>query len=98
MPNRSCLTCIHSTDGLCEQCQADYDEDPDAWIEYGPHPAGIARWAAEQAMQAEWCRQHPASTEPLKPDPEIPFCRATSSTVDAAGVAALLAVLRAAGF
>lgn len=37
------LTCVHrepGTEGLCGQCQADYEEDPSAWIEFGPHPAG----------------------------------------------------------
>lgn len=42
------LTCIHSTAGLCPACQADYDEDPAAWLEFGDHPEGIARWKAEQ--------------------------------------------------
>ena len=44
------LTCIHFTDGLCPACQADYDDDPSAWLEYGEHTAGITRW---QELQAE---------------------------------------------
>lgn len=67
------LTCIHAASGLCPECQADYDEDPDAWIEFGPHPEGIARWKAEEAIQAEWERQNPAPTETQPPDPVIPF-------------------------
>jgi hypothetical protein len=30
MPHESGLTCIHCTDGLCEDCQESYDIDPDA--------------------------------------------------------------------
>ncbi len=42
------LTCIHSKSGLCKSCQDEYDIDPTAWIEFGDHPEGIARWKAEQ--------------------------------------------------
>jgi hypothetical protein len=42
-------TCIHQSASLCDQCQRDADADPSAWTEYGSHPAGIARFAAEQA-------------------------------------------------
>lgn len=37
-------TCIHRADGLCEQCQAEYAEDPSAWLEYGQHEAGERNW------------------------------------------------------
>ena len=42
------MTCIHATAGLCPACQAEYDYDPDAYLEYGDHPAGLARWRALQ--------------------------------------------------
>ena len=41
------VTCIHSANGLCRTCQAEYDADPDAYIEFGQHPAGEARWKEE---------------------------------------------------
>lgn len=45
--------CIHSDSGLCEACQADYDEDPAAWIEFGDHIAGLAAWKALQKEMDE---------------------------------------------
>ena len=44
------LTCIHSLAGLCRACQDEYDTDPAAFIEFGNHPEGIARW---QGLLAE---------------------------------------------
>jgi hypothetical protein len=42
--------CTHQPDGpLCQKCQADADEDPLAWSEYGNHPAGLERFRREQA-------------------------------------------------
>jgi hypothetical protein len=38
------ITCVHVAAGLCKSCQAEYDEDPSAYWEYGDHPAGLARW------------------------------------------------------
>jgi hypothetical protein len=46
-------TCIHQPTGLCPACQAEYDEDPVAWMEYGDHPAGLANWRALQAEMDE---------------------------------------------
>ncbi len=46
------ITCIHATAGLCPKCQADYDADPLAYLEYGDHPAGIANWRALQEEMA----------------------------------------------
>jgi hypothetical protein len=70
--NMNDLTCIHSKMGLCESCQADYDADPAAWVEYGDHPAGIAAW---QALQEEMDREMGrARAEPVPPpDPTVPF-------------------------
>ena len=46
MPNEyDYLTCIHclaaDMTGMCDDCQAEYDEDPSAWYEFGFHPRGI---------------------------------------------------------
>jgi hypothetical protein len=38
------MTCIHMDEGLCSHCQADYDYDPQSWIEYGYHRQGEANW------------------------------------------------------
>jgi hypothetical protein len=37
--------CIHG-DGksLCPACQEAWDTDPESYLEYGDHPAGIQRW------------------------------------------------------
>jgi len=38
------LTCVHAEQGLCPQCQADYDQDPEGYLEMGDHPAGLANY------------------------------------------------------
>jgi len=40
------LTCIHVQAGLCATCQEAYDDDPEGYLEFGDHAAGIARWQA----------------------------------------------------
>lgn len=66
--------CVHSPDGicLCECCQESYDEDPQAYIEFGDHPQGIANW---QALQDEMdqARAEEAALPVSVPDPTIPF-------------------------
>lgn len=54
-------TCIHRpAGGLCPNCQAEYEADPTAWIDYGYHSAGLARWEAElDAMDAAARRRYP---------------------------------------
>lgn len=42
------MTCIHAATDLCPACQATYAADPGAYLEYGDHHAGIARWRALQ--------------------------------------------------
>jgi len=38
------LTCIHNNEvGLCPSCQTAHDADPDSFVLFGPHAAGIAR-------------------------------------------------------
>lgn len=37
------LTCIHADRGLCPSCQTAHDADPDSFVLFGPHAAGIAR-------------------------------------------------------
>lgn len=64
--------CVHMDEGLCAECQADYDEDPSAWDEYGNHPVGLANWRALQdeiAAEAERVRSLP----PMQDDPSIPY-------------------------
>lgn len=68
--HRSGLTCIHSSIGLCDQCKADYDEDPLGWYEYGDHPAGIEAFAAVQKEMDEMARRLFA---PKPPDPDMAF-------------------------
>lgn len=63
------MTCIHSALGLCQSCQADYDTDPTAYIEFGDHPAGIARWQAEQAI----IEASMAESVPVPTGPDIPY-------------------------
>ena len=63
------LTCTHQAAGLCADCQADYDEDPAAWLEFGNHPEGLARWNAEQAM----IDRDAADQVPAVDDPTIPL-------------------------
>ena len=43
------MTCIHQESGLCRECQAEYDADPQAWIEYGNHREGIENWNSIKA-------------------------------------------------
>jgi hypothetical protein len=42
------ITCIHAQHGLCPKCQADYDQDPQAYVEFGQHPQGEANWRQER--------------------------------------------------
>jgi hypothetical protein len=73
------LTCIHQENkgqtGLCRHCQDEYAADPEAYLEYGDHREGIARWEEMERLMNE-C--HKGETEPradYKPnhDFEIPF-------------------------
>lgn len=64
------LTCSHQSAGLCPACRADFDTDPDAWLEFGEYPQGRANWAALQAEMAA----EPPSELPMPPDDDgIPF-------------------------
>lgn len=62
--------CIHSPDGrtLCPDCQATYDGDPESYIEFGDHPAGLKNWRALQDEIARGAEERTQST-----DPELPF-------------------------
>lgn len=70
------LTCIHATSagsaGLCDQCYADYQEDPEAFLEFGDHPEGLARWRELQAEMSEYAARQ-AALPTTAPDPTIPF-------------------------
>lgn len=63
------LTCIHAQAGLCPNCQAQYDYDPDSYWEFGDHQEGIARW---QALQEELAARTPPASGQWN-DPDIPF-------------------------
>jgi hypothetical protein len=66
--------CIHRTDGgLCADCWAEAQEDPEAWEEYGHHPAGEANWKQLQAEIEAWAEL--PIYEPIlrEPDDEIPY-------------------------
>jgi hypothetical protein len=71
-PHRSGLTCIHTDVGLCLRCREDYDEDAQAWIEFGHHAAGIAAWDALQAEIAAEQAREPSAQE-QRNDADIPF-------------------------
>lgn len=65
--------CIHG-DGLslCQACQAEYETDPTAYLEFGEHPAGQAAWAAEVATMSAWEAEQKLLPHG-EPDQEIPF-------------------------
>src|SRR5262249_53714744 len=58
-------TCIHAARGPCPACQAEYDEDPQAYLEYGDHPQGLANW---RALQAEMAAGAAEAVPPPVPD------------------------------
>lgn len=62
------ITCVHAAAGLCPQCRADFDEDPQAYLEYGDHPAGLERYRALLEEMAQ--RPEPL---PEYDDSHIPF-------------------------
>lgn len=65
--------CIHAPGGLCPDCQADYEEDPEAWLEFGEHQAGIERWRKlQEEMDADAAAQRLMAAEGA-PDKHIPF-------------------------
>ncbi len=44
--------CVHGTGDegdLCDNCLAEYLEDPEAWHEFGEHPQGRENWRDLQA-------------------------------------------------
>lgn len=63
------LTCVHTAAGLCPACQADYEADPIAWIEYGDHPDGIRR----SRDLAEELAARPVVVAPPVDDSDIPL-------------------------
>lgn len=65
--------CIHTNGaGLCASCQAGYDYDPSAYLEFGDHPEGLANWKREQEMMLDDIAEMEARG-PGIPDPDIPF-------------------------
>ncbi len=74
MPMNEHTGCIHRTDGeLCKECYKEAVGDPEAWEEFGNHPAGIENWRrlqAEMDRYAEECNAIPR--EPAS-EGDIPF-------------------------
>lgn len=66
------ITCFHASLGLCSECQAEHDEDPQAWIEYGPHPDGNARWESLQGEIAQAADDR-ANWNAADQDASVPF-------------------------
>ena len=74
------ITCIHAppgVTGLCTTCREEYDEDALAFLEYGQHEAGEARWAADWAAELASIEADQATmsqhAETYPPGEEIPF-------------------------
>jgi len=65
--------CIHG-DGksLCASCQAGYDYDPSAYLEFGDHPEGLANWRREQELMLADI-EAARFRGPAIADPDIPF-------------------------
>jgi len=70
------LTCVHVLDwptpggGLCPSCAAAFDADPDAYLEFGDHPAGLENWRREQQL---WAGEEAAGRlDHLRRSPEDP--------------------------
>ena len=66
------MNCIHNAIGLCDACQAEHDEDPIAWIEFGQHEAGIENWHRLQVEMDEE-RQRLQALPASEPDPTISY-------------------------
>lgn len=67
------MTCIHTDKGLCPACQALYDEDPDAYWEFGDHPDGLRRRAEEEARIATWEAERWAEPQPPTYGDDVPL-------------------------
>lgn len=64
--------CIHSDTGLCPDCRAEFDEDPDAWWEFGAHPQGIENTKRlETDMEVMHCETE--SDCETRRDDDLPF-------------------------
>lgn len=58
------LTCNHRESGLCPECRDDYETDSSAWLEFGCHPAGQARWEEfRREMDAKAAREREAESQ-----------------------------------
>jgi hypothetical protein len=70
IPDRDPTTCIHAAHGLCERCQDEYDEDPDAYLEYGDYLDGLERW---RKLQAEIAAERELEPAERVQNADIPF-------------------------
>lgn len=82
-PHHSGLTCNHAEIGLCRQCSEEYDIDPLAFHEFGPHPAGdhnserLAQEITAEAAAERAAEELQAAEDRMQPvpgwDESIPF-------------------------
>lgn len=63
-------TCIHRESGLCPDCCQAYEEDPEAWYEFGDHTDGIAR---SKAQDEEIRREYDQTMSDSIDRTDIPF-------------------------
>ena len=65
--------CDHTGgNGLCPECQEEFDADPDAWEEFGAHPVGRENWRRLQEEIAQGHADDP-QLQPSEVDCDIPF-------------------------
>lgn len=62
------LTCIHSEVGLCPSCQTAHDLDPDSFVLFGPHAAGIARLRRLEVLFRNEPGRFFYVSDPVEPD------------------------------
>jgi hypothetical protein len=66
------MTCIHREHGLCPACEADYLEDPSAWLEFGNHAEGLENWKRLQEEMVQDAELRERDTQPACGD-DLPF-------------------------
>jgi hypothetical protein len=73
MPDDYPPPCIHAASGLCPDCRDAYEEDPSGYLDYGDHPAGLARWQALQAEIAADSASPESRAESQESEDDLPF-------------------------
>ncbi len=73
-PHIEATGCIHRTDGeLCGPCYREALADPEAWEEYGDHPAGIANWKRLQKEMDRYSEECAAIPRLPADSDDLPF-------------------------